>query len=98
MTVELRKLLVGHNEGVRSTSAIGLQVTNSESVVYKHSRMTDCDWTIPPRSHRAWCQIAESCLKLNSMFVCRHVVSEYFHLFFVLFVIVFVFWGLHSDS
>lgn len=37
--------------------------------------------------------IPESSSKSNSMLMCRHVVSEYFYLFFVLFCILIVFLG-----
>lgn len=65
-TVVFLKLPLGPDGEGRNTTALGLKVVQSEIVFHRHS----------PSSRRARCQRAQSCSKSNSMFVCRHVVSE----------------------
>lgn len=77
-TVVFQKLPLGHDGEGRNTTALGLEVMT----------LTFCwfwlNWSPSPAL-----TIPESSSKSNSMFMCRHVVSEYFYLF--------VFFVLHLD-
>lgn len=76
VTVVLQKLPAGHDGGVRNTTA--LSVSRSQTV---RLSLTDVLLILIGPSRHALTMPAESRPKLNSMFVCRHVAPEYFHLF-----------------